>query len=166
MNSQPLVGPDILLPANRTGVDANTTVTLMCTVANQGRFSWEWTRNVTVKVSDDTRTSIVEIPHGSESVGSYTCTARYHPDTKLDASASESVAMFTVSLERKELCCHSYTLYCLNVYFLVYSGLLFADETVINIDNTNTANMKCRLAGYDIDAAEIKWSFNGQPNPH
>ena len=69
-------------------------------MANQGRFEWEWTPPVTTpQVSDDTRTSTVEIAYVPESVGIYTCTARYHPDTGLEPSPT--AATFTVGLERE-----------------------------------------------------------------
>ena len=103
LTSDPLDGPDILLPANRTGLTEHSTVTLSCTVTNQGRFQWDWDTDIstTPRVSDDTRTSTVEIPLNAESEGEHTCTARYHDDTEL--ATSPSTGTFTVSLERKHM---------------------------------------------------------------
>ena len=103
LTSDPLDGPDILLPANRTGLTEDSTLTLSCTVTNEGRFQWDWESDIstTPRVSDDTRTSTVEIPLNAESEGEHTCTARYHDDTEL--APSPSTGTFTVSLERKHM---------------------------------------------------------------
>ena len=99
LKSEPLTGPDILLPANRTQVTA-ATISLSCTVTNQGHFSWQWSsQDHSPHVFDDTRTSMIGIPLTEESVGEYTCTASYHPDTRLDPSPVTGT--FTVGLESK-----------------------------------------------------------------
>ena len=41
LNSKPLSGPDIILPADPANVPSHALLT--CTVANQGRFQWQWT---------------------------------------------------------------------------------------------------------------------------
>ena len=99
LESEPLTGPHILLPANRTQVTA-ANMSLSCSVTNQGRFRWQWTsQGYSPQVSDDTRTSMIEIPLTVESVGEYTCTASYHPDTRLDPSPVTGT--FTVDSESK-----------------------------------------------------------------
>ena len=101
LESEPLTGPHILLPANRTQVNA-ANMSLSCSVTNQGRFRWQWTsQGYSPQVSDDTRTSMIEIPLTVESVGEYTCTASYHPDTRLDPSPVTGT--FTVDLESKSI---------------------------------------------------------------
>ena len=44
------------------------------------------------------------------------------------------------------------------------SGLLFVDENLIEIDisELNSVTLMCNLAGYNADATEISWSFEGQ----
>jgi hypothetical protein len=100
---EPVNGSTITLPANRTGVDEGSVITLSCTVANQGRFVWEWAMpgsvSFTPLVVDGTRTSVVEVPMNGDSVGEYTCTARYHSDTGLDPSPS--TLTLTIDVERK-----------------------------------------------------------------
>ena len=93
-SSESLTGPDILLPANQTLINSPT-VTLTCTViGSQGYFKWQWDpKGYTPVVSDDTRTSSIEIPVAAESVGEYNCTVSYYP--------SPVTATFTVDTERK-----------------------------------------------------------------
>ena len=101
LKSEPLTGPNITLPANRTQVTA-ANMSLSCSVTNQGRFRWQWTsQGYSPQVSDDTRTSTIEIPLAVESVGEYTCTASYHPDTRLDPSPVTGT--FTVDVESKSI---------------------------------------------------------------
>ena len=77
-------------------------MSLSCSVTNQGRFRWQWTsRGYSPQVSDDTRTSMTKIPLTVESVGEYTCTASYHPDTRLDPSPVTGT--FAVDLESKSI---------------------------------------------------------------
>ena len=102
LRSEPLAGPDILLPANTTQLPS--AANLSCTVANQGRFQWQWTLQdssspSSVQVSDDTRSSTIEIPVGTDAVGDYTCTAGYHPGSQLPPSPVTGT--FTVQLESK-----------------------------------------------------------------
>ena len=102
LSSQPLSGPDILLPVNRTDINEDSTISLVCTVTNQGRFTWQWTGpqgSIPQQTSDETRTSTAVIPLAPESVGEYTCTVSYHPDTQLESSSTAET--FTVRLERK-----------------------------------------------------------------
>lgn len=98
LSSEPLNGPDIVLPANKT-VITSTTIRLVCSVTNQGYFEWQWTHMDTnstysVEVSSDRRTSTIEIPLDVESVGIYTCTASFYP---VPISGN-----FTVAIEGKE----------------------------------------------------------------
>ena len=75
-------------------------MSLSCSVTNQGCFRWQWTsQGYSPQVSDDTCTSMIEIPQAVESVGEYTCTASYHPDTRLDLCPVTGT--FTVDLESK-----------------------------------------------------------------
>ena len=99
LDSGPLSGPAIILPANQSEISSiAVNLTLTCTVANQGRFEWQWTpQDYSSLVSDGTRSSTIEIPLDVESVGEYTCIASYHPDTLLDHSPV--VGNFTVQLE-------------------------------------------------------------------
>ena len=102
LTSEPLDGvPSVLLPANRTGINEDSTLTLTCTVTIQGRFQWVWDSSipVTEQVSDDTRISTIEIPMDEGSVGEYTCTAMYHDGSGIIAPSFTRT--FTVGLERK-----------------------------------------------------------------
>ena len=97
-NSEPLSGPDILLPADPANVSSDALLT--CTVANQGRFQWQWTAlgtNTTSWISDGTRSTALNISLGTSAVGNYSCTANYHPDSKLPPSPITDT--FTVGLE-------------------------------------------------------------------
>ena len=101
MNGSTLV---VLVPANRTGVDEDSVIMLCCTVFNQGRFTWTWTLPDSVSSSpplilDATRTSVIEVPQSSSSVGEYSCSASYHSDAGL--SASSASVDFTVQIECK-----------------------------------------------------------------
>ena len=105
LDSGPLAGPAILLPANQS-LTSPENVTLACTVANQGRFQWQWTlpdssSPASVQVSDDTRSSAIEISLDVDSValGDYTCTVSYHPDSLL--APSPATGTFSVQLESK-----------------------------------------------------------------
>ena len=96
-----LVNGSVLVPANRTGVTPDTVMRLSCTVANQGRFQWEWTVPDSLSppsqlLLDATRTSVIEVPQSGMSVGEYTCTASYHSDTGLVSSGATT---FTVEPE-------------------------------------------------------------------
>ena len=106
LNSEPLSGPDILLPADPANVPSNALLT--CTVANQGRFQWQWTALGTdtppTWISDGTRSTTLNISLGisgnqppTSAVGNYSCTASYHPDSKLPPS--HITETFTVRLE-------------------------------------------------------------------
>ena len=97
LDSKPLTGPAILLPANQSQVTSST-LHLTCTVTNQGRFQWQWNpASHPPVVSDGTRTSTIEIPLDEGSVGEYICTASYHSDTGL--APSSVTGTFTVQLE-------------------------------------------------------------------
>ena len=105
-----LVNGSVLVPANRTGVTPDTVMRLSCTVANQGRFQWEWTVPDTISTPsqlllDATRTSVIEVPQSRMSVGEYTCTASYHSDTGLVSSGATT---FTVEPECEP---HSFCVY-------------------------------------------------------
>ena len=99
LNSEPLSGPDILLPADPANVPSDAILT--CTVANQGRFQWQWTAlgtNIPPSwISDGTRSTALNISLGTSAVGNYSCTASYHPDSKLPPSPITET--FTVGLE-------------------------------------------------------------------
>ena len=99
LDSEPLSGPAIVVPASQSEISSiAVNLTLTCTVANQGRFEWQWTpQDYSSRVSDGTRSSMIKIPLDVESVGEYTCTASYHPDTLLDRSPVTGT--FTVQLE-------------------------------------------------------------------
>ena len=104
----------VLVPANRTGVTPDTVMRLSCTVANQGRFQWEWTVPDSLSTPsqlllDATRTSVIEVPQSGMSVGEYTCTASYHSDTELVFSGATT---FTVEPE-----CESHS----SCVYIVYS---------------------------------------------
>ena len=97
-NSEPLSGPDILLPADPANVPSDALLT--CTVINQGRFQWQWTAlgtNTITWISDGTRSTALNISLGTSAVGNYSCTASYHPDSKLPPSPITET--FTVGLE-------------------------------------------------------------------
>ena len=103
LNSEPLAGPSITLPID----EAPSAVNLSCTVTNQGRFEWQWNLQdssssspSSVWVSDDTRSSTIEIPLGVDAVGNYSCMASYHRGTNLFPS-NMMTGMFTVQLESK-----------------------------------------------------------------
>ena len=99
LNSEPFSGPDILLPADPANVPSDALLT--CTVANQGRFQWQWTALGTntppTWISDGTRSTALNISLGTSAVGNYSCTASYHPDSKLPPSPITET--FTVGLE-------------------------------------------------------------------
>ena len=99
LNSEPLSGPDILLPADSAKVPSDALLT--CIVANQGRFQWQWTALDTntppTWISDGTRSTALNISLGTSAVGNYSCTASYHPDSKLPSSPITET--FTVGLE-------------------------------------------------------------------
>ena len=80
LSSEPLNGPDILLPANKTVIMSSTSIKLVCRVVTQGYFEWQWTpQSYSAEVSTDTRTSTIEIPLDVKNVGTYTCTASFYP---------------------------------------------------------------------------------------
>ena len=99
LNSEPLNGPDIILPADPANVPSDALLT--CTVINQGRFQWQWTALGTntppTWISDGTRSTALNISMRNSAVGNYSCTASYHPDSKLPPfSITET---FTVGLD-------------------------------------------------------------------
>ena len=102
---QPVDGSTVLVPANRTGVDEDSVIRLSCTVVNQGRFIWRWTLPDSVSSSpplilDATRTSVIEVPQSSNSVGEYSCSVSYYWDSVGEYSCSVSYyweSCFTVS---------------------------------------------------------------------
>ena len=75
-------------------------------------------------MSDDTRTSMIEIPLAVENVGEYTCTASYHPDTRLDPSPVTGT--FTVDLESKSIINGTLALYCAYAFYISYK-LVYLD---------------------------------------
>ena len=103
-------------------------------MVNQGRFTWEWTWPDSVSSSsplilDATRTSVIEVPQSSSSVGEYSCTVRYHSDTGLPASPAS--ANFTVEVECK-LRESALNVLCMNVllrncYHSVFTSLSASD---------------------------------------
>ena len=100
LNSKPLSGPDIILPADPANVPSDALLT--CTVANQGHFQWQWTALGTntppTWISDGTRSTALNISLGTSAVGNYSCTASYHPESsKLPPSPITDT--FTVGLE-------------------------------------------------------------------
>ena len=99
LNSEPLSGPDIILPVDPAKVPSDALLT--CTVANQGGFQWQWTAlgtNTTPTwISDGTRSTALNISLRTSAVGNYSCTASYHPDSKLPPSPITET--FTVGLE-------------------------------------------------------------------
>ena len=99
LNSEPLSGPDIILPADPANVPSDALLT--CTVANQGRFQWQWTalgtKTTPTWISDGTRSTALNISLGTSAVGNYSCIASYHPDSKLPPSPITDT--FTVGLE-------------------------------------------------------------------
>ena len=78
-------------------------------------------------MSNDTRTSMIEIPLSGESVGEYTCTASYHPDTRLDPSPVTGT--FTVDIESKYTL-PQITLLNIVVYWIT-SHLTFTSQPVL-----------------------------------
>ena len=166
LRSEPLTGPDILLPANTTQLPP--AANLSCTVANQGRFQWQWTLQdssspSSVQVSDDTRSSTIEIPLGTDAVGNYTCTASYHPDSQLPPSPVTGT--FTVQLESKTTSTVVMSASTLHVHTLL-AGILTAVEETISLDGQSSVSPQCQLAGYvdllSADANLIEWTFGGQ----
>ena len=99
LNSEPLSGPHIILPADPANVLSDALLT--CTVANQGRFQWQWTAlgtNTTpIWISDGTRRTALNISMRTSAVGNYSCTASYHPYSKLPPSPITDT--FTVGLD-------------------------------------------------------------------
>ena len=98
---EPLDGSKVLVPANRTGIDENSVIRLSCTVFNQGRFTWTWTMPDSVSsspplIQDATRTSVIEVPQSSSSVGEYSCSVSYHSNSAVSASEN-----FTIEVECK-----------------------------------------------------------------
>ena len=166
LRSEPLAGPDILLPANTTQLPS--AANLSCTVANQGRFQWQWTLQdssspSSVQVSDDTRSSTIEIPLGTDAVGNYTCTASYHPGSQLPPSPVTGT--FTVQLESKTTTTVVVSASTLHAHTYL-TGILRAVEETISIDGQSSVSPQCRLAGYvdllSADANLIEWTFGGQ----
>ena len=94
LSSDLQTGPVVILPANQSQYPSGSNISLNCSIINQGEFQWNWfPENYTTHVSDDTHTTIIEVPVGRESVGKYTCTVSHLP-TPISAS-------FTVGIERK-----------------------------------------------------------------
>lgn len=87
--------------------DIVSQVVLSCTVANQGSFSWEWTRSANgnvissgLKQADLTRTSILIISDlSTEAGGEYACRAYYSEGS----SAFENTTIIVLELENGEL---------------------------------------------------------------
>ena len=96
LNSEPLSGPDIILPVDPANFPSDALLT--CTVANQGHFRCQWTALGTntppTWISDGTRSTALNISLGTSAVGNYSCTASYHPYSKL--SPSPITGTFTV----------------------------------------------------------------------
>jgi len=131
-------------------------------------FQWQWTlpdssSPSSVQVSDDTRSSTIEIPLGTDAVGDYNCTASYHPGS--DLPPSPVTGTFTVQLESKTTSTVVMSAITLHVHTLL-TGILTAVEESISIDGQSTVSPQCRLAGYvDLlsnDANLIEWKFGGQ----
>ena len=99
LNSEPFTGPNIVPPADPANVPSDALLT--CTVANQGRFQWQWTTLGTntppTWISDGTRSTALNISLGTSAVGNYSCIASYHPDSKLPPFPITET--FTVGLE-------------------------------------------------------------------
>ena len=114
LNSEPLSGPGFLLPADPANVPSDALLT--CTVANQGRFQWQWTALGTntppTWISDGTRSTTLNISLGTSAVGNYSCTSGYHPDSKLPPSPITET--FTVRLESEPT--SSQTIACIRVF--------------------------------------------------
>ena len=114
---------------------------------------------------------MIEIPLAVERVGEYTCTASYHPDTRLDPSPVTGT--FTVDLESEFIIVYM----CMvglhntwsrdNVVICVNPGLLFTEVNLLEIGNSGEITLECSLAGYveelTINEDLIDWTFNGQP---
>ena len=105
-------GSTVLMPANRTGVDEDSVIRLSCTVFNQGRFTWRWTLPDSVSSSpplilDATRTSVIEVPQSSSSVGEYSCSVNYQSDSRVSAREN-----FIIEVECKCRSIHK----CFSVY--------------------------------------------------
>ena len=70
-------------------------VSLSCTVANDGYFEWEWTFpsgsvQSQMQLSEASRTSTVQTPLSVSSEGEFTCTAGYRVGTDLTAPGPAS----------------------------------------------------------------------------
>ena len=87
-----------------------------------------------MQVSDDTRSSAIEISLGADNValGDYTCTASYHPNTSL--APSPATGTFSVQLESES-----------NVNGIIYAYLQtmpFARDFVEVLDTQTFAAME------------------------
>ena len=116
-----------------------------------------------MQVSDDTRSSTIEIPLGTDAVGDYTCTASYHPGSQLPPSPVTRT--FTVQLESKTTSTVVMSASTLHVHTPL-TGILTAVEETISIDGQSSVSPQCQLAGYvdllSADANLIEWRFGGQ----
>ena len=107
---EPVDGSTVLVPANRTGVDGDSVIRLSCTVFNQGRFTWTWTMPDSVSsspplIQDATRTSVIEVPQNSNSVGEYSCSVSYQSDSRV--SAFPTSENFTIEVECECINCNT-----------------------------------------------------------
>ena len=116
-----------------------------------------------MQVSDDTRSSTIEIPLGTDAVGNYTCTASYHPGSQLPPSPVTWT--FTVQLESKTTSTVVMSASTLHAHTYL-TGILTAVEETISIDGQSLVSPQCQLAGYvDLlsnDANLIEWRFGDQ----
>ena len=113
LNSERLSGPDIILPVDPANIPSDALLT--CTVVNQGRFQWQWTAlgtNTPTWISDETRSTALNISLGTSAVGNYSCTASYHPDSKLPPSPITDT--FTMGLESEPTSSQTFAL-CIRV---------------------------------------------------
>ena len=136
-----------------------SSISINCTVLNNGSFQWNWLLNNTVPITDGlfiedaTRTSILNITQLSYSnEGNYTCTAN-------STAGSMASRIITMRLEGEfSINCHNAHLFSYHVSFCFLIVSLTTPQTTVT-STGQSVNISCQMTGYLRPG--IQWKRNG-----